>query len=66
VSGPMFPEVVMGWYRWRFRRKLREMVRDLGKAGDTLETYRPLSELSQALEAPQLESPPIPQQRERS
>ena len=73
VAGPMFPEIVTGWYRWRFRRKLREMVRDLGKAGATLDTYRPLSELTQAMEmrrAPEAapaaaETPPIPQ-RERS
>src|SRR5229473_7450058 len=50
VAGPMFPEAVMGWYRWRFRRKLRQMVRDLAKAGGTLDTYRPLSELTQAME----------------
>jgi len=75
VAGPMFPEVVTGWYRWRFRRKLRRMVRDLAKAGETLETYRPLSELTHAFEmrsaskpeaAPAAaEAPPIPQ-RERS
>jgi hypothetical protein len=75
VAGPMFPEIVMGWYRWRFRRKLREMVRDLAKAGATLDTYRPLSELTQALEmrsasTPEAspaaaEAPPIPQ-RNRS
>jgi len=75
VAGPMFPEAVMGWYRWRFRRKLRQMVRDLAKAGGTLDTYRPLSELTQALEPRSAsssqaspaaaEAPPIPQ-RERS
>src|SRR5712692_5849578 len=70
VAGPMFPEAVMGWYRWRFRRKLRQMVRDLAKAGGTLDTYRPLSELTQAMEprsasSSEAEAPPIPQ-RERS
>ena len=75
VAGPMFPEAVMGWYRWRFRRKLRQMVRDLAKAGGTLDTYRPLSELTQAMEprsassseasSAAAEAPPIPQ-RERS
>ncbi len=75
VAGPMFPEAVMGWYRWRFRRKLRQMVRDLAKAGGTLDTYRPLSELTQAMEPRSAsssqaspaaaEAPPIPQ-RERS
>jgi hypothetical protein len=75
VAGPMFPEAVMSWYRWRFRSKLRQMVRDLAKAGETLDTYRPLSELTHALEMrsaskPEAspaaaEAPPIPQ-RERS
>jgi hypothetical protein len=75
VAGPMFPEIVTGWYRWRFRRKLREMVRDLAKAGATLDTYRPLSELTHALETRSASKPeaspaaadatPIPQ-RERS
>jgi len=76
VCGPLFPDAVMGWYRWRFRRKLQEMVRDLAKAGETLETYRPLSELTQALElrstsaskaqAAQTEAQQVPRQRERS
>jgi hypothetical protein len=75
VAGPLFPDAVMGWYRWRFRRKLRQMVRDLAKAGGTLDTYRPLSELTQAMEPRSAssseaspaaaEAPPIPQ-RERS
>lgn len=75
VCGPFFPDAVMGWYRWRFRRKLNEMVRDLAKAGETLETYRPLSELTQVLElrstasrapAEQSEAQQVPRQRERS
>jgi hypothetical protein len=52
LTGPFFPDVVVGWYRWRFRRKLSELVNDLTKASQTLETYRPLSELTQAAEMP--------------
>ncbi len=68
VGGPMFPEMVMWWYRWRFRRKLSDLIRDLGKASETLETYRPLSELTRALEMdPDLaEAPAVPAGRERS
>jgi hypothetical protein len=68
VAGPMFPEAVMWWYRWRYRKKLDALVRDLAKAGVTLDTYRPLSELTQALEMRKdlAEAPAVPQQRERS
>src|SRR5258708_22518621 len=68
VAGPMFPEVVLWWYRLRYRKKLDALVRDLAKAGVTLDTYRPLSELTQALEMRKdlAEAPAVPQQRERS
>lgn len=68
VAGPLFPEAVQGWYRWRYRRKLEGLVRDLATAGETLETYRPLSELTQSLElrSDLAEAPPVPQNRERS
>jgi hypothetical protein len=68
IAGPMFPEVVLWWYRRRYRKKLDALVRDLAKAGVTLDTYRPLSELTQALEMRKdlAEAPPVPQQRERS
>jgi hypothetical protein len=67
VAGPMFPEVVQFWYRRRFARKLRALVRDLGKAGATLDTYRPLSELTRSLEMPaELAEAPATPSRERS
>ncbi|MGZ6142292.1 MAG: hypothetical protein ACXWLM_03085 [Myxococcales bacterium] len=67
VAGPMFPDVVMWWYRRRYRRRLEELVRDLDKASETLDTYRPLSELTRSLEmrADLAEAPAVPQ-RERS
>ena len=68
LAGPMFPDVVMWWYRRRFRKKLEEMVRDLAKANQSLETYRPLSELTHSLEGrlELVEPPPVPTKRERS
>ena len=50
VAGPVFPDLVMAWYRRRFRKKLETLVKDLAKASQILETYRPLSELTQSLE----------------
>jgi cytochrome P450 len=68
VLGPLFPDVAMWWYRRRYRKKLEELVRDLAKASETLETYRPLSELTQSLQmrTDLVEAPPVPQRRERS
>lgn len=68
LFGPVFPDLALWWYRQRYRRRLEELVRDLAKAGETLETYRPLSELTRALElrADLAEAPAVPQGRERS
>ena len=63
VAGPLFPDMVVGWYRWRFNRKLKAMVADLTKASASLETYRPLSELTEAMPADLAEAPP---RRERA
>jgi hypothetical protein len=45
----MFPDMVMWWYRRRFRKKIEELVLDLDEASRTLETYRPISELTGSL-----------------
>jgi hypothetical protein len=68
VAGPVFPDVAMWWYRRRYRKRLEELVRDLAKASETLDTYRPLSELTHSLEmrGELAEPPPVPHQRERS
>jgi hypothetical protein len=50
IAGPLFPDIVMWWYRRRFRKKLDQLVADLARASNTLETYRPLSELTRSLE----------------
>ncbi|HZX95691.1 MAG TPA: hypothetical protein VFE90_14305 [Myxococcales bacterium] len=62
VLGPLFPDAVMWLHRRRWQRKLDALVRDLGRAGETLETYRPLSELTRILELPQesIEAPHVP------
>ena len=51
LAGPFFPGLIQGWYRWRYRRKLDELVRDLDAVSGTLETYRPLSELTESMRA---------------
>jgi hypothetical protein len=68
VLGPLFPDAVMWLHRRRWQRKLDALVADLGRASETLETYRPLSELTRALELPDppaFEAPPV-RARERS
>jgi len=50
IIGPMFPDIVLWWYRRRFGKKLDQLVGDLGQASRTLETYRPISELTRSLE----------------
>src|SRR5438552_13235478 len=51
LAGPFFPDLIQGWYRWRYRRKLDELVRDLDAVSGTLETYRPVSELTESMRA---------------
>jgi hypothetical protein len=67
VMGPMFPDIVTTLYARRHRNRLSKLVSDLGKANQSLETYRPLSELTSSLETKSdlMEAPPIPG-RERS
>ncbi|HEY6912459.1 MAG TPA: hypothetical protein VI356_23970 [Myxococcales bacterium] len=62
VLGPLFPDAVMWLHRRRWQRRLDALVADLGRASETLETYRPLSELTRALELPEeaaFEAPPV-------
>jgi hypothetical protein len=66
VLGPLFPDLVTALYARRYRKKLDALVQDLARASDALDTYRPLSELTKALEMPSelAEAPAIPS-RER-
>lgn len=61
VLGPLFPDAVMWLHRRRWRKKLEALIEDLRHASETLDTYRPLSELTHALEMPSglAEAPPI-------
>jgi hypothetical protein len=61
VLGPLFPDAVMWLHRRRWRKKLEELVEDLRHASETLDTYRPLSELTHALGMPSelAEAPPV-------
>jgi hypothetical protein len=52
VLGPLFPDAVMWLHRRRWRRRLEALVADLHHASETLDTYRPLSELTRALGMP--------------
>jgi len=62
VLGPLFPDAVMWLHRRRWRKKLQALVEDLARASETLDTYRPLSELTHALGMPSelAEAPPVP------
>ncbi len=61
VLGPLFPDAVMWLHRRRWRKKLEALIEDLRHASETIDTYRPLSELTHALEMPSglAEAPPI-------
>jgi hypothetical protein len=61
VLGPLFPDAVMWLHRRRWRKKLESLVEDLRHASETLDTYRPLSELTLALGMPSelAEAPPV-------
>lgn len=61
VLGPLFPDAVMWLHRRRWRKKLEALVTDLQRASATLDTYRPLSELTSALGMPSelAEAPPV-------
>jgi hypothetical protein len=67
IAGPLFPDVVIALHNRRYRHKLDAIVSDLSRASDALETYRPLSELTRAMELSSdvSEAPAVPS-RERS
>jgi hypothetical protein len=67
LLGPLFPDIVTSLYARRYRRRLDALVDDLRKANQSLDAYRPLSELTSSLESRSelVEAPPVPA-RERS
>src|SRR5467141_285329 len=60
MLGPRSPEGWMCRHRRRWRKHLEALVGDLHRVSETLETYRPLSELTHALGLPSelAEAPP--------
>ena len=66
LGGPFFPDIVIALHARRYRKKLQAIVTDLAQASGALDTYRPLSELTKAMEMPSelAESPAVPS-RER-
>jgi hypothetical protein len=57
IAGPFFPDAALWWFRRRYQKKLNGLVADLAKAGESLETYRPLSEVQETLRADLVEGP---------
>ena len=49
VGGPFLPDVYFWWYRRRHRRRLERLLGELAQASESLEKYRPLSEVQRAL-----------------
>jgi hypothetical protein len=67
LIGPLFPDLVTALYARRYRKRLESLVDDLSRASSALETYRPLSELTRAMEMPsELADAPAVPSRERS
>ncbi len=57
IAGPLFPDAALWWFRRRYRKKLALLIADLAKAADSLETYRPLSEVQESLRADLVDAP---------
>jgi hypothetical protein len=57
IGGPFVPDAYLWWYHRRHQKSLERLLGDLQRAGESMETYRPLSEVQRTLagasEAPQ-------------
>jgi hypothetical protein len=49
VLGPFLPDAYLWWYRRKHEKKLDALVTDLAREGESLEAYRPLSEVHESL-----------------
>jgi hypothetical protein len=49
VLGPFLPDAYFWWYRRKHEKKLEALVSDLAREGASLDAYRPLSEMHEAL-----------------
>ena len=49
VGGPFVPDAYFWWYHRRYQKKLERLLGELARAGDSIEIYRPLSEVQRTL-----------------
>jgi len=49
VLGPFLPDAYLWWYRRKHEKKLDALVTDLAREGESLDAYRPLSEVHESL-----------------
>ena len=49
VLGPFLPDAYLWWYRRKHEKKLEALVTDLAREGESLDAYRPLSEVHESL-----------------
>ena len=52
VGGPFVPDAYYWWYHRRYQKKLELLLGELARAGDSIEIYRPLSEMQRTLAGP--------------
>lgn len=52
VGGPFLPDAYGWWYRRRYQKKLEGLIAELHRAAESLERYRPLSEVQRTLVGP--------------
>jgi len=49
VGGPFLPDAYYWWYHRRYSKKLEALISELSQAAESLEIYRPLSEVQRTL-----------------
>jgi hypothetical protein len=58
VAGPFLPDAQLWLFRKRLERRLQALVDDLARADQSLETYRPISELARVMAQAEAAAPP--------
>jgi len=74
IAGPLLPDAQLWFFNKRYQRRLNALVRDLANAGKSIEAYRSIAEMQQALGDPTpvaqpelkivAEAPPLEEKRE--